>query len=217
MVGPPQKRNTVTVVKAEKALNDWIKACGRMRLALGATKTSAPQLTKLEVITRFYGDAAVRKIGKMKPLSFVLYVVEAAMGAALLAIAEKQHQNISAALQKDLWRAWVAYLAGLAEQAGVRVSAASSNETNKESPFVKGIMFLQERLPRECRRFVGYTSVAKGVQQARRFQQKGPETLLAILAGWGAGIPELGEYNFAEAETITNSLLDGKYTKKNET
>jgi hypothetical protein len=131
MVGPPQKRNTVTVVKAEKALNDWIKACGRLRLALGATKTSAPQLTKLEVITRFYGDAAVRKIGKMKPLSFVLYVVEAAMGAALLAIAEKQHQNISAALQKDLWRAWVAYLAGLAEQAGVRVSAASSNETNK--------------------------------------------------------------------------------------
>jgi hypothetical protein len=214
MVGPPQKLNTVTVVRAEKALHDWIKACGRLRLALGERKTSAPLLTKLDVVTRFYGEAAVRKIGKMKPLSFVLYLVEAAMGAALFAMAEKQHQNISSALQKDLWRAWAAYVAAVAEAAGVRVSAASSNELNKESPFVKGVMFLQERLPRECRRFIGYSSVAKGVQQSRAFQQKSPESLLLILAGWGTGIPELGEYDFADAEAITGSLLHGKYTQE---
>jgi|SRR5882724_9007549 len=215
MVGPAHARNTVTVVKAEKALNDWIKACGRLRLALGATKTSAPLLTKQEIIQRFYGKQAIRKIAKMKPLSFVQYVVEAAMGAAQFALADKQHQNISAALEKDLWRTWVAYLAIVASQAGVKVSAASSNKTINQSPFVKGVVFLQHRLPKECKRFNDYESVAKGVQDARKFEKKGPETLLGILAGWGAGIPEFGEYNFAEVEVALRSLLHGNNTEKN--
>jgi hypothetical protein len=213
-VGPAHVRNTVTVVKAEKALNDWIKACGRLRLALGATKTSAPLLTKKEIIQRFYGRQAIQKIGKMKPLSFVQYAVEAAMGAAQLAIVDKQHTNISAALEKDFWRAWVAYLANVAKQLGVKVSAASSNKSNNESPFVKGVIFLQQRLPKECRRFNGYDSVAKGVQQARKFEEKSPETLLGILAGWGAGIPEFGEYNFADAELVVRNLLHGNDTVK---
>jgi hypothetical protein len=214
LVGPAHVRNTVTVVKAEKALNDWIKASARLRLALRATKTSAPSLTKQEIIQRFYGKHAVQKIAKMKPLSFAQYVIEAAMGAAQSAIADKQHQNISAALNKDLWRAWVAYLANVANQAGVKVSAASSNKTNNQSPFVKGVIFLQHRLPKECRRFTDYDSVVKGVQDARKFEKKGPETLLGILAGWGAGIPEFGKYNFADAEIVVRSLLKGNDTDK---
>jgi hypothetical protein len=136
MVGPPHRRNAITVVKSEKALNNWLKACGRLRLALGATKTSASLMTKAEVIERFYGGSTIRKIGKMQPLTFFKYVMEAAMGAGLLAIEEKKHPKLSSALEKDLRHAWVAYLAYVVEQAGAKVSAASSNETNKESPFV---------------------------------------------------------------------------------
>src|ERR1044072_6779598 len=45
-----------------------------------------------------------------------------AMGAAQLAIADSQ--PLSADVEKDLWRAWVAYIAITAEQAEVKISAA---------------------------------------------------------------------------------------------
>jgi hypothetical protein len=194
MVGPPHERNTITALQAEKAFDAWIKASGRLRLKLGAGKTSAPRLTKREIVERFCGEAAARKIRRMRPMTFAHYVIEAAMGAARSAMAEKEHQQISPVLQKDLWRAWVAFVASVAREVEAKVSAASSNKTNKESPFVKGVIFLQERLPKECRRFADYDSVAKGVQAALRFKQT-PEVLLGILAGWGAGIPKFGEYD----------------------
>jgi uncharacterized protein (DUF1778 family) len=206
LVGPAHERNTVTAVKAEKALTAWIKASGRLRLALGVTTTSAPPLTKAEIVARFYGEPAIQKIGKMKPLSFVQYVLEAAMAAAEFAIADEQ--RISPELEKDLWRAWVAYLAIAVEKVGVKVSAASSNKTKNPSPFVTGVIFLQERLPKECRRFNDYDSVAKGVQLSRKFREKSPEALLGILAGWGAGIPEFGEYDFAKIEVAIRSLRE---------
>jgi hypothetical protein len=212
-VGPVHARNAVPVKKAVKALSAWVKASGRLRLALGATSTSAPTLTKEQIVKRFCTEASARRMGKMNPLSFAQYVVETAMGATQFAIAETENHQISGDLERDLWRAWVAYLAQIGRQLGIRVSAASSNKGNKESPFVRGVIFLQERLPKECRRFSGYSSVVKGVQEAVKFEQS-PKTLLAILAGWGVGLHALGEYNLSVSEARVTDLLRGNNTQK---
>jgi hypothetical protein len=215
MIGPLHERSSVTVVKAEKALSDWIKASGRLRLELCAETTSARTLSKREVVERFCKESAARKISKMRPLSFAQYVIEAAIGAAQFAIAEIKCQNMDPGLKRDLWFAWVGFLACVAEEVGVKITASSSNKSRNESRFVRGIMALQQRLPKECRRFNGYESVAKGVQEARRkFGKEDPATLLAIIAAWGANLPGFDSRNRAEARAVIGKLRDRIESKK---
>jgi hypothetical protein len=214
-VGPTHSgKGTVSVIAARKALADWIKASGRLRKALGAKTTSAPVLTKAEIVLRFYDTAAVKKIGKMKPLTFVQYVIEVAMGAAELGLKELDQFKLRPELKSDLWLAWAAFAASVAEGAGAKISASSSNKTANESSFVVGLSSLQELLPAECQRRNSYDSIAKGVQDARKkFGQTIPDALLAIIAGWGAGIPAFGEYNPAETEAFVRKFLLQGHTK----
>jgi hypothetical protein len=207
-VGPTHSgKGTVSVVAARKALANWIKASGRLRKALGANTTSAPVLTKAEIVLRFCDTTAVKKIRKMKPLTLVQYVTEVAIGAAELGLKELGEFKLSPELKSDLWLAWAPFAASVAEGAGAKISASSSNKTANESPFVAGLSILQELLPAECQHRTGYESIAKGVQDARRkFGRTSPNTLLAIIAGWGAGIRGFGEYNAAEVETFVRNL-----------
>jgi hypothetical protein len=214
-VGPTHSgKGTVSVVAAKNALANWIKASGRLRKALGARTTSAPVLTKAEIVQKFYGTAAVKKIGKMKTLTFVQYVTEVAIGAAELGLKEIDEFKLSPELESDLWLAWAAFASSVAKGAGAKISASSSNKTANESPFVVGLSSLQELLPAECQRRNGYDSIAKGVQDARKkFGQTSPDALLAIIAAWGAGIPGFGEYNPAETEAFVRKFLSQNHTK----
>ncbi|MCP3441979.1 hypothetical protein [Bradyrhizobium sp. CCGUVB14] len=209
------KGKTQTVAKAENALNAWIKASGRLRKNLNAPKTSGVQMSKAEVISRFYGDDAVRKIAEMGPVVFAQYVVDAAVGAALLALDEIKTRNMDVDLKRELWFAWVMYLAGLATDSGAKVTASSANKLKNDSPFVQGILFLQKRLPKECHHYSGYESVAKGVNWAKqKFAKTSPKILLAIIAGWGANIEGFNGSNRGAPAAVLEKLFPGNVAAK---
>jgi hypothetical protein len=213
-------KNTATVAKVEKALNAWIKATGKLRLALQVPTSSLAVSSRAEIISRFYSDAKIKKIGKMQPIVFARYVIDAATEAALLTLIELRASHMDSELKRDLWLAWVVYLAHLAMEAGVKITASSSNKLKEESPFVSGILHLQDSLPIECRHYTGYESVAKGVQLAKKkYSQQSPATMLGIIAAWGVNLPGSDSRNRAAAEAalaeLPNRIATGKSGRPN--
>ena len=201
--------NTVTVAKAKKALNAWIKATGKLRLALQLPTSSSEVSSRAEIISRFYSDDKIVKIGKMQPIVFARYVIDAATEAALLTLTELEANYMDPELKRDLWFAWVMYLASLAQGADVKITASSANKIKEDSPFVSGILYLQDALPKECRHYKGYESVAKGVQLAKKKHSlQRPETLLGIMAAWGPNLSGFNSRNRADAEAVIAGLTN---------
>jgi hypothetical protein len=201
---------TATISKVEKSLNAWVKATARLRKSLGANETSGKSQTKEQIVHRFATHAAAAKIDMMPPVVFAQYVIEAGMGAALLALEEIKQRNMALGLKRDLWLAWVMYLAKLATEAGIKISASSANKVKDDSPFVSGIRYLQAKLPGDCHHYNGYESTVKGINAAKqKFGKHSPSTLLAIIAAWGANLPGFNSHNQADAEAIIKKMIGG--------
>jgi hypothetical protein len=200
------KHQTIGASKAHLALEAWLKASSRLRLALGK-KTSAKKLSRAEIIAMFWGEDKAKHLGKMQPLVFVQYVLRGAMGAALSALDEIPERRLTSELEGDIWLAWIRLLALAIEEAGLKVSASSSSKLIRESPFVRAVMFLQDRLPKDCKRYNGYESVAKGIQKSRgKLGHLDDKYLLAIMMGWGTGI--LGVYAPDGVQLILDELMN---------
>lgn len=199
--------NTVTLRKVENALNAWIKATGRLRLALQLPTSTLSVQSRAEIIAKFYSAKKIKKIGKMQPIVFARYVIDAATEAALLTLAELAENHMDPELKRDLWLAWVMFLADVARGAGAQVTASSSNKLKTESPFVSGVLYLQESFPKECRHYAGYDSVVKGVQLAKKkYSRETPETMLAMIATWGVNLPGFDSQNRSDAKAVLANL-----------
>jgi hypothetical protein len=205
----------ISVALAERSLSDWLKASGRLRNALGR-RTSVGKLARAEVCAMFVSDETnLKRLGKMQPLVFVNYVLSAAMGAAQAELENLEKSKLSPDLDRDMWGAWVKLIELAVSEAGIKVSASSSNKVIHESPFVKVVMYLQGRLPNRCKKYSGYESVAKNVQWARKeFKGFDRTHLRAIIAGWGTGI--LKAYAKDRVKSVLDELMSSERGAKPE-
>ncbi|MCX7307215.1 MAG: hypothetical protein NTZ72_04385 [Afipia sp.] len=216
------QENSVTVKEITKQIESWQKTTRNLRRELETPRTTAIKIrTKAEIIARHKSKRAIHRIRKMPPLQFFTFTIESSLVAADLALEtlKNNHQRPSS-LKGDLWSAWICLIALALQDQGFKITATSLNKSKRESPFVSLIQKIQTILPTECRRFSGYESVTKGVQQARRkmggLKQK---TLMAVLGGWGGLM--LTDYSadavakFDAAKQVTLDFLTSMTKKQN--
>jgi hypothetical protein len=208
------KTNIIPELTVTSAIDEWYKACGRLRKIMGR-KTSATKIDRGRFLKEFTNKKGVRRLKVMQPISFLNFVVAAGMGVAL-SIADEiaRKPSSGAVLGADMWSAWVCLVAKALRDTGVKVSASSSNK-GTNSPFVLAIIQLQEHLPKECRRYAGYESVAKGIQIARRTLGNSERTLLLmILAGFGSLIlPGYGDSSTREMIMNARQLSESEWQR----
>lgn len=213
-------QDSIPIKEISKQIRGWQKTTRSLRGELETPHISKiKNQTRAKIIAAYASEKAIKRIGKMPPLQFLAFTIRSALAAANLALHEIEQTQGLSSLKGDLWFAWVCIIASILRSEGFKVSASSSNKTSKNSPFVLLIEKLQDTLPKECKRFTGYDSIAKGVQKAKReFGSYKESTLLAILTGFGSHIlknysPELLA-QFAAAPEVTPELLKSKTKKK---
>jgi hypothetical protein len=194
--------STVTVKAANKSIDAWYKASGRLLLKIG----SASSATKIDRATflREFSKKKSKRLRRMQPLSFLGHALSACMAVSLSVGEELSNSSSASILGPDMWRAWVCLIARAMKDAGIRPSASSSNK-GTESPFIRAIEYLHQSLPNHCRRYNGYESIAKEVQKAReQFKKADEKYLMFLLLGFGSNI--LGGYGHPESAELVEDL-----------
>lgn len=185
--GPRQsKQNTIALSKVKAAIQKWADATDRLRNALRAGPPSSYE----SIEAREHIIAAWRKkrkrLKKALPLEFLEFSTGLAHASAKLVLSELE--NSPGPIRTDMWCAWVCIIAAALKDHGVKFSAASRDK-GEGSKFVKAVEHLQTSLPPECQLYVGYDSIAKYVQQAKRsFGDSTERSLHMIIGFWGSGI-----------------------------
>lgn len=185
--GPRQsKQNTIALSKTKAAIQAWANATDRLRNALRAGPLSSYE----SIEARQHIIAAWRnkrkKLKKALPLEFLEFSTGLAHASAKQVLSELE--NSPGPIRTDMWCAWVCIVAAALKDHGVKFSAASRDK-GEGSKFVRAVEHLQTSLPPECQLYIGYDSIAKYVQQAKRsFGDSSERNLHMIIGFWGSGI-----------------------------
>jgi hypothetical protein len=194
--------NSKTVKATKKAIDAWYKARGRLLIGFGRG-ASVKKINRKEFLQRFSEPKAAR-LAKLQSISFLSDAVSACMAVSLSVAEELSTASAGSVLGPDLWRAWVMLIALAMTQAGVKISASSSNK-GTQSRFVLAIEYLHRFFPTSHQRYNGYESISKEIQHAKRRFSKADKTFLYfVLGAWGSNIGR--EYGQPETEKLINTL-----------
>lgn len=187
-IGPMYSQaNTVLASEIVPALASWLESTNSLleRLKVGKEEINS----KADFLVEYLHKKTAKRIAKALPLEFLAFAVQSAAKVGAFVLKRLTHEDRNLPIENDLWSAWVCLTTQELEKAGVKITGASVDKSHDDSPspFIRAIMELQSLLPEECQHFGGYESVRKGTQQSiRAFGEMRKDTLLHLLAGWGA-------------------------------
>lgn len=183
--------NTVLITEILPALNRWIKVGESLLQSLG---TENKAHASREEFVKSLDQDRIAALPRALPLELLRFAGEAALSAATIVKTEIEHEGRNLPIENDLWCAWVCLTARALEKAGIETTGASTDKSIHESPFIKGIDFLQSFFPRHCHRYNGYESVRTNTQAAVRAMGGMEHRMLMQVLMWGLQLPETAAY-----------------------
>lgn len=199
--------NTVLVTDLLPALNRWIKVGEHL---LQRLRTEENVDASRDALVQFLDQDRIAALSRILPLELLGFTANAALSAATIVKNEIEHESRNLAIENDLWSAWVCLTAKALEREGVETTGASTDKSTHESPFIKGIDFLQSFFLKDCHRYNGYESVRINTQAALRAMGGMDERMLMHILGWGLQFPEWVGYpgNLNEGSQDRIALLE---------
>jgi hypothetical protein len=174
--------NTVLVSKLIPLLDKWVLAGQKLLEALGGEELD---VQSRKAIVQFLNPEKVQTLTRKLPSGLLLFAAQSAMAAANLARKEIQSEDRNLPPRADLWSAWVCLTAKTLQEAGLKISGASTDKSLNESPFITGVVKLQSFLPKESRHYDGYESVRIAAQQSLRTMGEMSDEMLMEVLCWG--------------------------------
>jgi hypothetical protein len=157
-------QNTVLVTDLLPALNRWIKVGEQL---LQRLRTEKNVDASRDALVQFLDQDRIAALSRILPLELLGFTANAALSAATIVKNEIEHESRNLAIENDLWSAWVCLTAKALEREGVETTGASTDKSTHESPFIKGIDFLQSFFLKDL-----VPSNARGV--AKRYRSAKP-------------------------------------------
>ena len=155
-----------TVLKIEK----WLDQTHKLQIALGPQpKTKKIPKNRMDLQKTYFSPLLAKKETQyFLPIRFLKNVLDAAIASGELVQRTIKDPTYPETRQNELWFIWVAALAKILSKAGVKVSAASSDKSPVDSPFVNFIQTIQTMFPEKYYRRKTPGSIAKAIQDARK-------------------------------------------------
>jgi hypothetical protein len=193
--GTPAGHNTKSSIV--KDLTIWLKRTQTLRHKLWQDQTEIfePGRKGIERFVHFFTNRPLA----LPPQEFLATVLDIAMATStyFLKVATNYFSDMT---ESQRWLLWAAVVARIADDEGVRVSAASTNKTKRDSSFVAFVRELQSWLSERKRLRKTSESLAKGIQIARtKYGNVGSDELIMMFLIWqfglGSRLPESSDWS----------------------